>query len=261
MKKKPEILPPETKEEPALIKEEKKTEEKQPAKKKSKSFSGKKPRIALIIDDVGWNKEIVKEIEKINQPFTLAFLPKAQHSKEIFDSVKDNKNFDLLLHLPLEPSPPAQSFDKGLLKTSMDSQELIEQFNDDIDYYYPYIKGINNHMGSLFTTDEEKMKILLKEIKERNLFFIDSMTSRKSCGYLIAKDMGVKSGKRDVFIDNLSDHKYIEDQIWELVESAREKGSAIGIGHARKNTVAVLKNIMPSLTEQVEIVPVSELIE
>lgn len=244
--------------------QEKKFAEKKEAKKQQerKIFPLRgKPKVALIIDDVGWNREIIREIEKINQPFTLAILPKAQHSREIVESLKGNDTFDLLLHLPLEPAPPAQSFDKGLLTTGMKEEELLKDLKDNLDYYRPYIKGVNNHMGSLFTTDREKMKIILGEMKDRGLFFVDSMTSRKSCGYLMAKDMGIRTGKRDVFIDNESDHKYIEKQIWQLVDAARENGSAIGIGHARKDTVAVLKRIMPSLSKEVDIVPVSSLLE
>jgi len=259
LKKQPDVFPPEKPTLPIFEGQEKKKEERE--HKESKRVVGKKPRVALIIDDVGWNKEIVREIEKINQPFTLAFLPQAQYSKEIFDSLKQNETFDLLLHLPLEPSAPSQSLDKGLLRTDMEKEEIIEQFNKDIEYYYPYVKGINNHMGSLFTTDEELMKILLEEIKKKHLFFIDSMTSKKSCGYLLAKEMGIKTGKRDVFIDNSSDPQYIEQQIWKLVEEAKQQGTAIGVGHARKNTIDVLKRMMPVVTEKVEIVPVSAVLE
>lgn len=222
---------------------------------------GGKPRIALVIDDVGWNREIVREIERINQPFTLALLPEAQYSREIFDSVKNNFTMDVILHLPLEPEPPAQSFDKGLLSTDMGKAEIIEQFNKNIEYYYPYIKGLNSHMGSRFTADEEKMKILMEEIKAKNLFFVDSFTTKKSVGFTLAKEMGVKTGRRDVFIDNFSDRQYIEKQIWELVESARKQGWAIGIGHARKDTIEVLKKVVPLVAEEVEIVPVSALLE
>jgi|LSQX01.2.fsa_nt_gb polysaccharide deacetylase 2 family uncharacterized protein YibQ len=228
--------------------------------KKKKTFSGK-PRIALIIDDVGWNKEIVKELEKINQPFTLSILPKAQHSEEIFDSIKNNRVVELFLHQPMEPIPPARSLDKGLLTTKMAKEELVEQFKDNLKYYYPHIKGVNNHMGSLFTTNKEKMKIVLEEMKDKDLVFVDSMTSTKSCGYQLAKDMGLKAGKRDVFLDNISDQKYIENQIKELVETAKREGSAIGIGHARKTTVQVLKKVIPSLTDEVDIVSASSLLE
>ncbi len=221
-----------------------------------------KVRIALVIDDMGWNKEISKEIEKINRPLTLSFLPKAPYSKDIFDAMKKNEHFELILHLPLEPGPPAQCFDKGLIKTGMSKEEIVRQFSDNIHDFYPHVKGMNNHMGSLFTADEEKMRILLAEAQSKNMFFVDSMTTKKSRGYEIAKEMGIKTAQRDVFLDNESSPAYIEKQVRELVETAKKQGTAVGIGHARKNTISVLKNIIPEIEKEgVEIVPVSALLE
>jgi uncharacterized protein len=219
-------------------------------------------KVALIIDDVGWNRDIIREVEKIKRPLTLSLLPKAPYSKEIFNTFKGNKNLELILHLPLEPEPPAQSLDKGLLKMNMTDEEIGQQFNEDIKGFYPYIRGLNNHMGSLFTSDEEKMRVLLREIASKDLFFVDSMTSKKSKGYLLAKEMGIKTAKRDVFIDNESDPEYIERQVWELVDTAKKHGKAVGIGHAKKSTIDVLKDVIPEIEKEgIEIVPVSSLLE
>ena len=217
--------------------------------------------VSIIIDDMGWNRKIIKEIEGIQEPLTLSFLPFAPYSKEILENLK-NKHFEFLLHLPLEPFPPAQCLDKGLIRMDMDNDEIIEQFNQNMENFYPYIKGINNHMGSLFTSKEEKMEVLLKEIQEKNLFFVDSMTSRKSCGYRIARQIGLKTAKRDIFLDNNSDPYYIKTQLYKLVETAKKEGKAIGIGHARPNTIKILKEELPNLKKEgIKIVPVSQLLE
>ncbi|MCM8804616.1 MAG: divergent polysaccharide deacetylase family protein, partial [Candidatus Omnitrophica bacterium] len=192
----------------------------------------KTAEVAIIIDDIGWNLSIIKEIEKINKPLTLSILPKAPYSKEILKELKD-KNYELLLHLPLEPTPPSQSFDKGLIKVDMSEEEINNTFKDDIKDFLPYIKGINNHMGSLYTINEEKMRILLERVKENNLFFVDSLTNPKSCGYKIAKEIGVKTRKRDIFLDISPDPEEINKKIDELLKIAKEKGSAIAIGHAK----------------------------
>ncbi len=221
-----------------------------------------KLQIAFIIDDVGWNKDIIKEIEEINRPLTLSFLPKAPYSKDIFEAMRKKDEFELILHLPLEPNPPAQSYDKGLIKTKMTDEEIIKQFNEDIKGYYPHIRGLNNHMGSSFTSDEEKMRILMEELREKRLFFVDSLTAKQSKGYTLAKEMGIKTAQRDIFIDNDSSPEYIQKQVKELVEISRKQGKAIGIGHARRNTISVLKNIIPEIEKEgVEIVPVSSLLE
>jgi len=221
-----------------------------------------KARIGIIIDDLGWNKEIVKEIENINKPIAVSILPYAPYSKYVFQEIKKNSSIEMLLHLPLEPRPPAKSLDKGVLKTDMSNEEITLKFYESLKDFYPGVKGINNHEGSLFTSDEEKMRVLLEAIQSKDLFFIDSMTARQSKGYILAREMGMKTAKRDVFLDNHSDPQYIEGQVRELVETARKQGKAIGIGHARKNTIAVLKNILPELEKEgVEVVPVSSLLE
>jgi polysaccharide deacetylase 2 family uncharacterized protein YibQ len=217
--------------------------------------------VAIIIDDVGWNLSIIKEIEKINRPLTLSILPKAPYSKKILDELKD-KNYELILHIPLEPSPPSQCLDKGLIKVDMNEEEIKEVFEDDIKEFLPYVKGINNHMGSLYTINEEKMRILLENIKEKNLFFVDSLTNSKSCGYKIAKELGIKTGKRDVFLDISNDPENINKKIDELLEIAKEKGSAIAIGHAKKETINILKERISDFDENgIKIVPVSKLLE
>jgi polysaccharide deacetylase 2 family uncharacterized protein YibQ len=217
--------------------------------------------VAIIIDDVGWNLSIIKEIEKINKPLTLSILPKAPYSKKILDELKD-KNYELILHLPLEPSPPSQCLDKGLIKVDMNEEEIREVFEDDVKEFLPYVKGINNHMGSLYTINEEKMRILLENIKEKNLFFVDSLTNSKSCGYKIAKELGIKTGKRDVFLDISNDPENINKKIDELLKIAKEKGSAIAIGHAKKETIKVLKERISDFDENgIKIVPVSKLLE
>jgi len=217
--------------------------------------------VAIIIDDVGWNLSIIKEIEKINRPLTLSILPKAPYSKKILDELKD-KNYELMLHIPLEPSPPSQCLDKGLIKVDMNEEEIKEVFEDDVEEFLPYVKGINNHMGSLYTINEEKMRILLENIKEKNLFFVDSLTNSKSCGYKIAKELGIKTGKRDVFLDISNDPENINKKIDELLEIAKEKGSAIAIGHAKKETINILKERISDFDENgIKIVPVSKLLE
>ncbi len=229
-----------------------------------KVIEKKKPEkipVAIIIDDCGWSKALLKELEGINEPLTLSFLPKAPYSKELIEAL-EGRNFDFMLHLPLEPMPPHQCFDKGLITTKMSDDEINRVFYDDVKDYLPYIKGINNHMGSLFTSDRDKMKIILNDIRKENLFFIDSMTSEKSVGFQLAKQMGIKTAKRDIFLDNKTDPDYIKEQVRKLVEVAKKNGKAVAIGHAKRTTLKVLKEVIPEIEKEgIEIVPASSIVE
>jgi len=217
--------------------------------------------VAIIIDDCGWSKALLKELEGINESLTLSFLPKAPYSKELIEAL-EGRNFDFMLHLPLEPMPPHQCFDKGLITTKMSDDEINRIFYDDVKDYLPYIKGINNHMGSLFTSDKDKMKILLNDIRKENLFFIDSMTSEKSVGFQLAKEMGIKTAKRDIFLDNKADPDYIKEQIRKLIEVAKKNGKGVAIGHAKRTTLEVLKEMIPEIEKEgIEIVPASSIVE
>ncbi|MCM8819095.1 MAG: divergent polysaccharide deacetylase family protein, partial [Candidatus Omnitrophica bacterium] len=152
--------------------------------------------------------------------------------------------------------------DKGLIKVDMDAEEIKKVFEDNVRYFLPYIKGVNNHMGSLFTANEEKMRILLESIKEKNLYFVDSLTNQKSCGYKIAKELGIKTGKRDIFLDISSEPEQINKKIDQLLKMGKENQGVIAIGHAKSNTIKVLKERISDFeANDIEIVPVSTLLE
>ena len=114
----------------------------------------------------------------------------------------------------------------------------------------PYAKGINNHMGSKATGDARVMRIVLGYLKGHGLFFVDSMTAPKSAAHAVAKSLHEKFVSRDVFLDNDTDPALIQEQLLKLAHLARQNGVAVGIGHDRPNTIAVLKEVIPLLQEQ-----------
>jgi polysaccharide deacetylase 2 family uncharacterized protein YibQ len=237
----------------------------QPVKIKEKlqeKFKGA-GRIALIIDDVGWNPDIVGQVKRIQTPMTLAILPDSPFGLKIAKELSKKQGIDLILHIPLEPECTNTNTKllQGCLTTRMDNEELKLKIDTYIDRFSPYIVGVNHHMGSKFTTNEEKMEVLLKEIKEKNLVYIDSLTSTKSVGYTMAEKMGIKTARRDVFIDNSSDYEQICKTLDEVANIAREKGTVIAIGHARTNTIKALEEKIPELKEQgYQFVPISKVV-
>ena len=125
----------------------------------------------------------------------------------------------------------------------------------------PGVEGMNNHMGSRGTRDIRLMSTVLRELKKRNLFFLDSMTHPDSIGVLTAVIQGVKALKRDVFIDNYDDYAYIKRQIEEAAARAKEEGHVVAIGHIRANTLEAIKDSVKSLEARgFVLVPLSDLV-
>jgi len=221
------------------------------------SFS---PKVAFIIDDLGYETEVAKKMIELEFPVTLSILPFLQYSEFIAEEGRKN-NQEIMLHLPMEPSNSSANPGPGAIKSYMSEEEIRQSVRDCI-LNFPYITGVNNHMGSKITEDRKIMEIILEEIGELNLFFIDSMTTKDSIAYEVAQEMGIKTAVRSIFLDNENDMEYIKGQMLVVQETALREGEAIAIGHSRINTFYVLKRMIPELIKAgIEIVPVSELVK
>ncbi len=175
------------------------------------------------------------------------------------------KGFEIMLHFPMESFPKDSKQEKtgpGAIFSNMTQEEIKEVFSKNF-VDMPHIKGINNHMGSKITSDERIMRIFFDLVKEKDLFFIDSLVINKSVARRIADEKDIKFSSRDVFLDNIDDPIYIRGQFIELIEIAEKYGKAIGIGHVERiNTAEVIKEMLPELKScGIEIVPVSEIVE
>ncbi|MDI6752270.1 MAG: divergent polysaccharide deacetylase family protein [bacterium] len=207
----------------------------------------KAKRIAIILDDAGYplSKEAL-ELLKGGWPITVSVLPFLSYSKKIAGVVKEN-NGEVMLHLPMEANQPTKL--KGTILVDMKENEIRENVRAAIEAI-PHISGVNNHMGSKATADQKTMEATFLEIKEKGLYFIDSVTIEKSCAARIAKEMGLKTNKRKVFLDNEDNEEYVAKQFQLLLKMADRDGEAIAIGHiTKRSTVAFLKNEIPKLTE------------
>ncbi|MCX7706198.1 MAG: divergent polysaccharide deacetylase family protein [bacterium] len=221
----------------------------------SKPLSIKKSsgKIALIIDDVGWNPDVIAYVTKIGVPLTLAILPDSPFAFKIAQQLSGKKNIDIILHVPLEPEETSQTetiLAQQFLTTKMHDDELRKKMDDYFTKFGPYITGVNHHMGSKFSTDREKMEVILQKIKEKKLIYIDSLTSKRSVGYTLAKEMGIPSVKRDIFIDNSSQYSDISGSLEEAAKIANLKGTVVAIGHARTATFKALEEKIPELKKQ-----------
>jgi uncharacterized protein len=217
------------------------------------------PRVAIVIDDLGYQRQLALDFIALNIPLTLSFLPQAPYSREMaHTAVQEGK--EILLHLPMEPKglPEADPGPLALL-TSMTENEIRKILEKDLDQF-PKVKGVNNHMGSLFTEDRKKMALVLRIIKQKNLYFFDSRTSPDSVVLSVASQMGVKAIGRDIFLDNVSEEDAIRLQVDKLIQLAKKKGLAVACGHPHPLTLRVLREAAPELRDKVHLVPLSGLL-
>jgi len=215
------------------------------------------PRVAIVIDDLGPNKQMAMGILVINAPLTLSILPQEVYSSWIAEE-GFNLGRDIIVHVPMEATKPLK-LGKGGLYTWMNDEEITGILDKNI-RSIPHAIGISSHMGSAFTADTRVMNAVITELKKQGLFFLDSVTSPKTVGYETAVANGLKAYRRDVFLDDSNDPRDIAVQWDRLIDIARRNGYALALAHARKNTIEFLDDILKN-NRSVRVVPLTELID
>ncbi|EAK8151076.1 divergent polysaccharide deacetylase family protein [Campylobacter coli] len=213
----------------------------------------KQARLAIIIDDMA-NISQVRALQALKLKLIPSFFPP---DKNHIDTPKLALKFDFyMVHLPLA----AMNYTKPELDTlnPSDSEKRIFKKIQQVKKDFKDLKFINNHTGSLFTSDEKAMKKLYKAFEKEELIFVDSKTIASSKAPKVAKALGQIYIQRDVFLDNRDDVVYIKNQLIEAVRLAKQKGFAIAIGHPRKNTFKALEQ-SKDLLKSVELVYLSEI--
>lgn len=217
-------------------------------------------KIAIVVDDWGYSLKNLPLLFEIDYPLTISILPDVIYSKKVAEAVHKRKNFEIILHLPLEPEDTsAKNLEPSTIYTSMSEEEIISSLDKALKSV-PYSLGISNHMGSKATQDRDFMKIIFTEIRRRDLFFLDSLVTEDSICRELSQEMDVRFVQRNIFLDNQDDPAYIKSQFSQLVLWAKIKGSAVGLGHGKETTLGVLKEIIPGLEEQgIRLVHLSQL--
>lgn len=225
-----------------------------------KTAAGKN-RVALVIDDIGYNLSQVRGIVRMNVPVTLSILPHCPYSQEAAREAKHH-GLEIILHLPMEPCEyPEKNPGEGALITHMSTAAIVNTLKDNIEAV-PGIVGVNNHMGSRFMESEEKLTIVFSELKKRGLFFVDSCTTNKSMGRRVAKKTGIVYGSRDVFIDNSRLYKDTRKILKNIINSRNRWQTLILIGHPYESTLEAINEIGPVFkSEGIDIVPLSTLVK
>jgi uncharacterized protein len=219
-----------------------------------------KGQIAIVLDDWGYNANNEDLLEEIKYPLTISVLPDLPYSQRIALAAGKNKQREVILHLPMEPLEKYR-LEKNTILTSMDEATISGILDADL-AGLAHVRGVSNHMGSKATADMYTMGVIFKKLKQKKLYFLDSLVSSASVCQALAREAHLEFAKRDVFIDNQLDPASIKAQLYRLKTKARALGQAIGIGHDHTVTLEVLKEVMPQLdAEGYRFVLVSQLIK
>jgi len=263
----PKVIPPKT-EKAKPVKETSVTQKTEPVKQKEKIVVSKIDKIplplkqvAIIIDDIGYDLGPVRELLKVDADITFAILPLCSHSREAAEMLHEAHK-ETLLHLPMEPnSYPKEKPGNGTLFTDMNSEELIFQLEKDL-ASVPYVSGVNNHMGSKFMADEDKLILIFNKLKKKKMFFIDSRTTANTKAFAAAEKVNMQMASRKVFLDNDRDYNEIYKKLLEVTQNSSDVSPVIIIGHPYPETIRAIKDASRVLREKgILIVPVSKLIK
>ncbi len=259
------------------------------------------PTVALVIDDWGnSDNDVTRSLLRLDVPLTLSILPGLSYSRHFALQATDlavprrggepvagglverrrragcpvtltlgrrgrvlpRRRREVMLHLPMEPvGYPGVNPGRDPVMVGMSRDEIAAILDRDL-RGLPGVSGVNNHMGSAATADRETMERLVSILRERGLFFLDSMTTSRSVAAEVAAAAGLPLLRNRLFLDQKDPHEEsIRRRLDHLVEVARRTGSVIGIGHPYPQTLAVLQRELPRYRrEGIRFVTVSELI-
>ena len=205
--------------------------------------------IVLVIDDFGYRNDNISDgFLNLSIPITCAIIPGHTASKKFAEKAVSYGK-EVIIHMPMESENYSPGEDEYKLLTSMTSElienKLIQAFES-----LPEAIGMNNHQGSKATSDSKTMTVLASVLKDRGKYFIDSRTSSLTIGEKTMISFGVPTARRNIFLDNNNDLDKIEEQMNKLANSAKKNGVAVGLGHARKNTLSILEKVVPGLLDK-----------
>ncbi len=220
------------------------------------SFSFAQSKLAIVIDDVGYHSKEDAAVFAMPREISVAIIPAAPYARVRNQEAK-SQGRDILIHMPMQPISAIKIEDGGL-HLGMSAAQVNDRVNTAKNIVRNAI-GMNNHMGSAATADPQLMTYLMTALQEKHLFFLDSRTIGKSVAGKIAKEQGVRSLDRHIFLDDSNEFADVQRQFKAAIHYARKHGTAIVIGHPRPNTIAVLQAGLRNLPEDIQLVGMGNL--
>ncbi len=201
------------------------------------------PLLAIVIDDVGLNIQATNRAVRLPVPVTLAYMAYAEHLPRQVAAAR-SAGHEILLHVPMETVGDDTDTGPNALLTGLPNEEFARRMKWNLERVEGYV-GVSNHMGSRFTADRPGMTALMQELSRRGLMFLDSRTTVNTVGNGVARDAGIPSLRRDVFLDNEPTVASVTARLGEAENLAREKGFAVAIGHPHDWTLEAIEKWLP----------------
>lgn len=217
-------------------------------------------KIAIVLDDAGYNYSSADIFYRSQLPLTFALIPDLPNSYEHYEKIC-NAGMNLILHIPMEPEKGADFVEKQAILVSMSREEIANKLELFFSHF-PKAAGMNNHMGSRAVKDPQVMDAVLDFAKKREIFWLDSKTTPASVSHKIAQGKKLAYLERDVFLDNENTEEYAEKAMLQLIKIAKKRGYGIGIGHVQSDKLyPVLEKYKAKQDElEIEFVLLSDLI-
>ena len=219
-----------------------------------------RPVVAIIIDDMGYNPQLDRQFVQMEtlSRLSFSFLPHAPYAGELAQLARAAGR-DILVHLPMEPKDAHMRLEPETLLAT-DSAEEIRRKVEEMLAAIPDAAGASNHMGSLFSASGQRMRVVLETLKAHDLYFVDAFTTPGSQGLAVARQLGLPSARRHLFLDNEREIGAICRQLRQLAALAEQQGEAVGIGHPNQAMLAALDQCGGAALHAVDLVGVSGLV-
>jgi uncharacterized protein len=217
------------------------------------------PRIAIIIDDLGFSRNIAKQFLNLKVPITFAILPKLRKSRDLAEEIHAQGQ-EIMLHQPMEAHNSSISPGPGALYVGYGAEKIEAVVRENI-AGIPYALGVNNHMGSRLTECRQEINEVLNVLENSSLFFVDSVTSSRSIAYQEASRRHIPSAFRNIFLDNFRSEDYIINQLRILEKEAFKYGRVVGIGHPFPETARAIFHFLSGEQKMAQaLVPISSVL-
>lgn len=224
------------------------------------------PKLAIVIDDFGEDRAGVEKMLSLAIKFTGAVMPAMEFSVEDANRLNELGK-EVMLHMPMEAygNLPLSWYGSVLIKNTHTRAEARNILISAIQSV-PHVKSVNIHMGTAVCQNKELADEILSVTKERNLPFLDSKTIEGSVFPQIAVEKQAKFLERDNFLEvsGQKNYEFTKTRIREGIETAKQKGWAVVIGHVGpvggEVTAQVLYDMQNELMQSgVQLVGYSEL--